>query len=63
MTTINLEINVSNEKMIKQVDKKKLSFLVTRVFDEYIEELQDKELSKQINNSKKLDILLDNIKF
>ncbi|MDP2090509.1 MAG: hypothetical protein Q8K30_02825 [Candidatus Gracilibacteria bacterium] len=61
MTTINLEVNVSNEKLIKKADKTKLSFLVSRVFDEYIEELQDKELSKQIKNSKKLDVLLSNI--
>jgi hypothetical protein len=57
MTTITLEINVSNDKLIKQVDKNKLSFLVSRVFDEYIEDIQDQELSKQIKNSKQLDYI------
>ena len=63
MATIMLDVDVKKEKLIKEIDKEKLSFLVSRVFDEYIEELQDLELSKQIKNSSELDSLLSNVKF
>jgi len=63
MTTITLDLDIKKGKLLKDLDKEKLSFLVSRVFDEYIEELKDLELSKQIMWSKKLDNLLSNVKF
>lgn len=63
MVTLNLDLNTTQSLLIEKIDKEKLSFLVSKVFDEYLEELKDEELSKQINNSKELDNLLNNIKF
>ena len=60
--TITLNIDIKNKIYIKNIDKKKLSFLVSKVFEEYIEELQDDKLSAEIKNSKELDKVLSNIK-
>jgi hypothetical protein len=61
--TITLNIDIKNKIYIKNIDKKKLSFLVSKVFEEYIEELQDDKLSAEIKNSKELDKVLSNIKY
>ncbi len=62
MVTLNLDLNTTQSLLIEKIDKEKLTFLFSKVFDEYLEELKDEELSKQINNSKELDNLLNNIK-
>lgn len=62
MATISLNIDIP-QKVLADIDKEKLSFLVSRVFEEYLEDLQDEKLSQQINNSKELDDLIANIKF
>jgi len=53
---------LKNEKLLKESDKEKLSFLVSRVFEEYLEDLQDEKLAKQIQKSGEIDYLLANIK-
>lgn len=63
MTTLTLELNVNTTKYIRKANKKELSLLVSRVFEEYSEEMQDKKLSKEIKSSNELDNVLANIKF
>lgn len=60
--TITLDLDVKNEKLLKDLDKAKLSFLVSRVFEEYFEELEDEKLSKEIEKSKELNFLLSKVK-
>ena len=62
MATISLNIDIP-QKVLADIDKEKLSFLVSRVCEEYLEDLQEEKLSQQINNSKELDDLIANIKF
>ena len=60
--TITLDLDVKNEKLLKNIDKAKLSFLVSRVFEEYIEELEDEKLSIEIKKSEELGALLSKVK-
>lgn len=60
--TITLDLDVKNEKLLKNIDKAKLSFLVSRVFEEYIEELEDEKLSIEIKKSEELNTLLSKVK-
>lgn len=60
--TITLDLDIKNEKLLKDIDKTKLSFLVSRVFEEYFEELEDENLTNQIGNSKELSDLLSKVK-
>ncbi len=62
MVTIQLDIDTKNERLLRNIDKETLSFLLSRVFEEYKEELQDQKLRKQILQSKELDDVLNSIK-
>lgn len=62
MTILTLELTTNTTNYIRKANKKDLSMLVSRVFEEYNEEMQDKELSKKIKWSKELDKILANIK-
>ena len=61
MTTINLDITWNI--VLDKDDEKKLSFLVSRVIDEYFEEKQDDILINEIKESKQLDNIINDIKF
>ena len=63
MTILTLELTTKTSNYIRKANKKELSMLVSRVFEEYSEEIQDKKLAKQIKSSKELDNVLANIKF
>lgn len=63
MTTLTLELTTNTSNYVRQANKKDLSLLVSRVFEEYSEEMQDKKLAKEIKSSKELDNVLANIKF
>jgi len=54
MATITIEVN-SNSLLLEKSNKRELSFLVSRVFEEYNEELQDRKLSREIKKSRELD--------
>ena len=61
MTTINLDITWNI--VLDKDDEKKLSFLVSRVIDEYFEEKQDDILINEIKESRQLDNIINDIKF
>ena len=63
MTRITLEVDIKNDNIVLgEEDKQRLSFIVSRVYDEYIEEIQDLNLSEQIKESSELDTIINNIK-
>jgi hypothetical protein len=63
MKTIDLKINLSKPNiLINKEDEENLSFIVSRAFEEYMEQKQDKILSNEIKKSKELDKVLSNLK-
>ena len=63
MTELTIKLEDKVWTILKQIDKKTLTFLMYKVVEEYHEELEDRKLSKQIANSKEIDDLLNNFKF
>ena len=64
MATLDLTLDIKNKNIsFNEIDKEKLSFIITRVFDEYVEDLEDTKLSKEINNSEELKNIIANTKF
>ncbi len=62
MTKITLELDIKNNNfVIEEAEKQKLAFIVSKVYEEYLEDLQDKKLSEQINNSEELGEIIDKI--
>jgi hypothetical protein len=63
MTTVDLKLDLKNTTFsLNRKDEQNLSFIVSRAFEEYIENKQDEQLSSEIKNSKELDSILNNIK-
>ena len=48
MTKLDLTLDINSDIEVCNFNKEELSFLVSKVFEEYIEELQDRELSRKI---------------
>jgi len=64
MATLDLTLDIKDRNIsLNEIDKEKLSFIITRVFEEYLEDEEDKKLTQEINKSEDLKAIIANVKF